>query len=80
MGFLCKTTKRPDGRVKTVFKKIFILLFFIPTSCAINPVTGRQELMLISETQEIEFGREAVPSANWEFGGHYHDPATENRT
>ncbi len=33
------------------------LLFGI-YSCAVNPVTGRQELMLLSETDEIRLGRE----------------------
>lgn len=33
------------------------LLCFIP-SCAVNPVTGKQELMLLSERDEINLGRE----------------------
>jgi len=32
------------------------LLFWIP-SCAVNPVSGKQELMLLSETDEINLGR-----------------------
>ncbi|MBI5098216.1 MAG: M48 family metalloprotease [Nitrospirae bacterium] len=63
-------------------QKIFIIMlsimlsFFI--SCAINPVTGRQELMLVSEDQEINIGKEAVPSLRWEFGGYYYDSALES--
>ena len=30
------------------------------TACATNPVTGRRELSLISESQEIEMGRQAA--------------------
>lgn len=60
-----------------IFKKLFICLLLLLVSCAINPVTGKQELMLVSESQEIEIGREAAPSLNWEFGGQYHDPALE---
>lgn len=42
-------------------------------SCAVNPVTGRKELMLISERQEIELGKSSAPSLKWEFGGEYND-------
>src|SRR4030043_523721 len=55
------------GRRSTMlerFIKIGVLIFFqigivfwIP-SCAVNPVTGKQELMLLSETDEINLGRE----------------------
>jgi predicted Zn-dependent protease len=41
--------------------------------CATNPVTGRSELMLLSEQQEIRMGKEAAPAANWDFGGEYRD-------
>ncbi|NWG04402.1 MAG: M48 family metalloprotease [Syntrophaceae bacterium] len=33
------------------------LLFWIP-SCAVNPVSGKQEFMLLSEQEEIQLGRE----------------------
>jgi len=33
------------------------LIFFLP-SCAVNPVTGKQELMLLSESDELRLGRE----------------------
>ncbi len=59
-------------------KKYFICLFLLLVSCAINPVTGQRELMLISETQEIQIGKNAAPSANWEFGGPYHDQVLES--
>lgn len=52
---------------------IYLVLIFFSVSCAINPVTGERELMLISEQQELQIGRDAVPSANWEFGGQYGD-------
>ena len=55
-----------------------LLAFLILASCAINPVTGERELMLVSENQEMQLGRSASPSANWEFGGHYRDPALES--
>lgn len=61
-----------------MFKKLFICLLLFLVSCAVNPVTGRQELMLVSESQELEIGKEAAPSLNWDFGGQYRDPALES--
>ncbi len=61
-----------------IFAKFAICLLFLIVSCAVNPVTGKQELILISEKQEIELGKQAAPSLNWEFGGQYHDPALES--
>ena len=37
--------------------------------CATNPVTGKRELVLISEAQEIAMGEEAAPEFEKEFGG-----------
>ena len=52
---------------RTGFLILFIAVF---TGCAINPVTGQKELMLVSEGQEIEMGREFYPSALWgDIGG-----------
>jgi predicted Zn-dependent protease len=42
-------------------------------SCAINPVTGRNELMLISENAEIEMGKSTDISIRQQFG-FYDDP------
>jgi len=43
------------------------------TSCAANPVTGRQDFMLISEAEEIEMGRKVDTSVTKEYGL-YNDP------
>lgn len=62
-----------------IFKRLaLIALFLLFTSCAVNPVTGRHELMLVSESQEIQIGREAAPSMRWGFGGEYRDTQLEN--
>ena len=37
-------------------------------SCAINPVTGKREFVLMSETQEIEIGRQMDPKIIKEYG------------
>ena len=42
-------------------KKAFILLLsvlFSALSCAVNPLTGKKELSLISENQEIALGKQ----------------------
>jgi predicted Zn-dependent protease len=59
-----------------VFLGLFIL--FLMNSCAVNPVTGRSQLMLVSEDQEIAMGRQLYPNALWGGeggGGEYNDPA-----
>ncbi len=38
------------------------------TSCAANPVTGRQDFMLISEAEEIELGKKVAASVTREHG------------
>ncbi|MFH1025679.1 MAG: M48 family metalloprotease [Nitrospirota bacterium] len=47
--------------------KIIVLLVMYLTiiSCAVNPVTGQKEFMLVSESQEIDMGREFYPNALW---------------
>lgn len=59
---------------------VYILLFsfFITVlGCATNPVTGKAQLMLVSEEQEITMGQQAAPSLKWEFGGKYSDRELE---
>jgi len=46
---------------------IFALLFLIP-SCAINPVTGKKQFMLMSEAQEVALGAQYDPSVVSTFG------------
>jgi len=38
-----------------------LLGLMIAVACAINPVSGRRELALVSEAQEIEMGLELLP-------------------
>ncbi|HOE18307.1 MAG TPA: M48 family metalloprotease [Syntrophorhabdaceae bacterium] len=61
----------------------FLLVFFLILitftlfgSCAVNPVTGQSQLMLLSEADEIAMGREVYPNALWGGeggGGEYRD-------
>ncbi|MBW2505721.1 MAG: M48 family metalloprotease, partial [Deltaproteobacteria bacterium] len=50
---------------------ILLLSFVFLYGCAVNPVTGKNELALVSESQEINIGRENyVPSRQMQ-GGDY---------
>jgi predicted Zn-dependent protease len=46
----------------------FILILFLVDSCAKNPVTGKRDLMLMSESQEIAMGRQSDPDIIKFFG------------
>jgi predicted Zn-dependent protease len=46
--------------------------------CAVNPITGEEELMLISEGQDIAIGRQYAPEIEKQMGGRITDPALQN--
>ena len=46
----------------------FLLLYTFIISCAVNPVTGKRELSLISEEREIAMGREYDPQISQMYG------------
>ncbi|MCX5885823.1 MAG: M48 family metalloprotease [Proteobacteria bacterium] len=48
----------------------FLVLPLFMVSCAINPVTKRSEFVLMSEEQEIEFGRRLDPEIVKEYGNY----------
>ena len=56
-------------KIKTFVKVIIgvVLLLFIE-SCAVNPVTGKRDLMLISEERELAMGAESDPGVIAYFG------------
>ncbi len=54
-------------------KKIILIGYlsasiFLVNSCAVNPVTGKKQIVLISEAQEIAMGKEADPQIIAQFG------------
>jgi predicted Zn-dependent protease len=61
------------GEIKFRFLLLMVLLLIIP-SCAINPVTGKRQLMLMSESQEVAMGTEYDPTVIATFG-EYKDKA-----
>jgi beta-barrel assembly-enhancing protease len=56
---------------------IIVLTCLLVFGCATNPVTGKSQLMFVSEKQEISMGQAAAPALNWDFGGEYRDPGLE---
>ena len=44
-------------------RSILLTGLLLATACARNPVTGKSELSLVSEEQEIALGRRLVQSA-----------------
>ncbi|MEM9548473.1 MAG: M48 family metalloprotease [Bacteroidota bacterium] len=44
------------------------LLFFVVSSCSRNPVTGKKEFMLMSESQEINMGKSYDPQVTAMYG------------
>ncbi|OPY79277.1 MAG: TPR repeat-containing protein YfgC precursor [Syntrophorhabdus sp. PtaU1.Bin058] len=62
-------------RLILIIPLLFLTLTFFG-SCAVNPVTGQSQLMLVSEEQEIAMGKELYPNALWGGeggGGEYRD-------
>jgi len=53
-----------------------IFVFLMIASCAVNPVTGKKELMLLSKDQEIALGATSHPSVMASFGA-YQDEAIQ---
>jgi len=42
-------------------KNIFLLIIIVSlSSCSVNPVTGKQDFVMISENQEIQMGQIAT--------------------
>ncbi len=41
--------------------------------CRTNPVTGESELMLVSESQEVQLGHQTHPNVIFMYDGEYHD-------
>ena len=47
---------------------VLCLVIFILSGCAVNPVTGKKQLALMSEAQEIALGQQSDPQIIAEFG------------
>ena len=73
--------KSRAGEIGSVRVVLYLLLLALLctylVSCAVNPVTGKDELMLVSEEEEIKIGKSVYRDALWSAeggGGEYHEP------
>jgi len=64
-----------DGSPKGLHYKraVALLVLVIAAACAVNPATGKKEISLMSEAQEIQMGQEADAQVKQEMGV-YNDP------
>ncbi|HUF67575.1 MAG TPA: M48 family metalloprotease [Longimicrobiales bacterium] len=46
-------------------------------ACSVNPATGERELSLVSESQEIQIGRDSDPAVTAQMGGVYPDSSLQ---
>jgi predicted Zn-dependent protease len=60
---------------KLILIKLVILAFLtaILVACAVNPVTGKRQVMLVSEEQELQMGKEYDPQIVASFGEYKND-------
>lgn len=57
----------------TVIARLALLVLLV--GCAINPVSGKRDLVMMTEAEEIRRGREYFPLTLQQSGGIYRDPA-----
>ena len=50
---------------------VILLTAFVVSGCAVNPVTGKKELSLISEEQELSIGKQQYSPMRQSQGGDY---------
>ncbi len=54
---------------KTILITLISISFQLFCGCAVNPVTGKQQLMFISPAQELQIGRQYAPEVEKQLGG-----------
>jgi len=64
-------------RTRGILRQLGAGLLISGTACAVNPATGEREISLVSESQEIQYGREADPVITAQMGGLYPDSAMQ---
>jgi predicted Zn-dependent protease len=67
---------RMTGSQTALFGLLFLFSCAALLQCAMNPVTGQNQLMLVSEQEELRIGNETYPNALWGGeggGGEYKD-------
>ena len=54
------------------------LILCLCAGCAINPITGEEELMLFGEQQDLEIGQKYAPEVERQMGGRIDNDALQN--
>lgn len=67
-----------SGMYKKFALLILYLSFCLCIGCAVNPITGEEQLMLIPEEQDIAIGREYAPEVEKELGGRIDNQRLQN--
>jgi predicted Zn-dependent protease len=62
------------GTNRNILTVFFLISIIIMPSCAVNPVTGRRQLMFMTERQEIRMGQEYDPQIISAFGLYENPP------
>jgi len=65
-----------ESKMKKVLASFCFFLLLLAAACAINPVTGKYELSLISEQQEISLGKQTDVEIRSQYGA-YDSPSLE---
>lgn len=64
-------------RLSGTLRTSCLALLVAAAGCATNPATGEREFSLVSESQEIQIGRESDPAITAQMGGLYGDSAVQ---
>ncbi len=63
------------GKIRLLILSLTSCLF---VGCAVNPITGEEELMFISENQDVEIGRKYAPEIEKQLGGKIDDASLQD--
>jgi len=58
----------PSRRIQILAACSLLAAAFLVTGCATNPATGRRQLSLVSQSRELQIGRESDPAVIVEYG------------
>ena len=63
---------RPPARARFAFPALLLALVFgvtlLAPGCAINPATGKKQIILVSQGQELQMGKEGDVAVSQEYG------------
>jgi len=67
------------ARKRNIVLLLILAAVVLPAAsgCTKNPVTGKSQLIIIPESQEIAMGLQAAPQVEKQFGGSVADPTLQ---